>query len=87
MEKTETKIMKNTPRYVDRKTTATVKFICSDLILLSKFLAFLKSTFKDNRDSKIIVDDERAYLVFINIPNECLAEALQEITLYGAGKP
>lgn len=80
--KTETKAMPKTAGYVNRKTTATLKISCSDLILLSKLAAFIKSPFKDQQTSKIMVSEDRSYYIFINVPNSCIANALLEISPY-----
>jgi hypothetical protein len=42
----------------------------------------MKRQRKNHKDSKIMVAEDRSYYVFINIPNDCIANALLEISPY-----
>ncbi len=74
-------------RFENDKTTV-IKVTSADLTLLSKVLAVLHSRFKILSSSSIMINRETCcYFAYINILNREVAEALQEITPFGAPKP
>jgi hypothetical protein len=65
---------------LERKSVATFKVSCPDLKLLSKILAFLQANFKENVVSTVMVSDGGGYFAFVNVPESCIRETLQEIS-------